>query len=145
MTGGGNMRTGTLVTLALWGAVGAGAAGLAGCDTTAAPFPGRADPVQPYPRVSVAGPLYELVAFTEPTVTAGAGSSPMRVSTPCRSTQDGITRVQYQYEWFDAEGRPLDASGWKYVVIPARSEVFMESNALSSRAADWRLTVRPAG
>ncbi|MDQ7013938.1 MAG: DUF1425 domain-containing protein [Planctomycetota bacterium] len=118
---------------------------LTGCDTTAAPYSGRLDPAQPYPKVSVAPGLYKLVAFTEPTVTQGTGSNPLQVVTPCRSTQDGITRVQYQYEWFDQAGRPIGESGWKYVVIPARTQVFLESNALSTTAKDWRLTVRPAG
>lgn len=133
-----------------WGALAAGAAAAAilagsGCDTTAKPFGGRLDPAQPYPKVSVAQPLYELVAFSEPTVTPGEGERPLHVVTPCRSTQDGVTRVQYQYEWFDEAGRPLDAGGWKYTVIPPRTQVFLEGNALSSRAKDWRLTVRPAG
>jgi hypothetical protein len=117
----------------------------AGCDTTAPPFGGRLDPAQPYPKVSVAPPIYEFVAFEEPTVTPGEGQTPLHVVTPCRSTQDGATRVQYQYEWFDEVGRPLDASGWKYVIIPARAQVFLESNALTTKAKDWRLTVRPAG
>lgn len=116
-----------------------------GCDTTAAPFGGRLDPAQPYPKVSVAPGLYDFVAFTEPIVTPAQGSSPLHVVTPCRSTQDGITRVQYQYEWFDEAGRPSGESGWKYVVLPARTQVFLQANALSSAAKDWRLTVRPAG
>ena len=116
-----------------------------GCDTTAAPFGGRIDPAQPYPKVSVAPPLYELVAFSEPKVTPGTADQPLHVVTPCRSTQDGLTRVQYQYEWFDEAGRPIDASGWKHSIIPARTQVFLEANALSTRAKDWRLTVRPAG
>lgn len=128
------------------GAIGVTMIGLAsGCDTTAKPYGGRLDPAQPYPKVSVAPPIYELVAFEEPRVTPGEGDRPLYVVTPCRSTQDGTTRVQYQYEWFDDAGRPLDASGWKYVIIPARTQVFLEANALSSRAKDWRLTVRPAG
>ncbi len=118
---------------------------LSGCDTTAAPYGGRLDPAQPYPKVSVAPGLSTLVAFSEPIVTPGAGSTPLHVVTPCRSTQDGITRVQYQYEWFDETGRLIGESGWKYVVIPARAQVFLESNALSTTAKDWRLTVRPAG
>lgn len=116
-----------------------------GCDKTARPYGGRLDPAQPYPKVSVAPPIYELVAFEEPRVTPGEGERPLHVVTPCRSTQDGTTRVQYQYEWFDEVGRPLDASGWKYVIIPPRTQVFLESNALTSKAKDWRLTVRPAG
>jgi hypothetical protein len=120
-------------------------AAMVGCDTTAAPFSGRLDPAQPYPKVSVAPRLNNFVAFTEPTVTPGVGDVPLQVVTPCRSTQDGITRVQYQYEWFDVAGRPAGESGWKYVVIPARTQVFMEANALSTNAKDWRLTVRPAG
>lgn len=121
------------------------AATLTGCDTTAAPYGGRLDPVQPYPKISQSPVLYELIAFSEPVVTPGMADRPLQVSTPCRSTQDGITRVQYQYEWFDEAGRPTGESGWKYVVIPARTQVFMEANALTTTAKDWRLTVRPAG
>ncbi len=121
------------------------AGSLVGCDTTAAPFGGRRDPVMNYPKISTTGSLANLIAFTEPTVTPATETTPLHVVTPCRSTQDGITRVQYQYEWFDANGRPLDPSGWKYIVIPARTQVFLEGNALTSKATDWRLTVRPAG
>ncbi|VAX39443.1 hypothetical protein MNBD_PLANCTO03-765 [hydrothermal vent metagenome] len=126
-------------------ATGLAAATLTGCDTTARPFSGRLDLAQPYPKVSVAPNLYDFVAFTEPTVTPGTNETPLHVVTPCRSTQDGITRVQYQYEWFDAQDRPVGESGWKYTVIPARAQVFLEANALSTDAKDWRLTVRPAG
>jgi hypothetical protein len=139
------MNTTRLLAAAAATGVALGALGLAGCDTTAAPFPGRVDPAQPYPKVSVAPGLGQFIAFTEPTVTPGEGDRPLHVVTPCRSTQDGITRVQYQYEWFDEAGRPAGASGWKYVVIPARAQVFLEANALSTNARDWRLTVRPAG
>ncbi|MCC7388276.1 MAG: DUF1425 domain-containing protein [Phycisphaerales bacterium] len=136
-----NART----TLAALAAITAGSITiLAGCDTTAAPYGGRLDPVQPYPKISQPQGLYELIAFSEPTVTPGVGDQPLHVVTACRSTQDGITRVQYQYEWFDEAGRPAGESGWKYVVIPARTQVFMEANALTTKAKDWRLTVRPA-
>lgn len=121
------------------------AASMVGCDTTAKPYGGRLDPVQSYPKVSVTPSLNKFVAFTEPTVTPGVGDMPLQVVTPCRSTQDGVTRIQYQYEWFDAAGRPAGESGWKYTVIPARTQVFLEANALSTNAKDWRLTVRPAG
>lgn len=139
------MRTHRLTAAAAALALAGVALGLAGCDTTAAPFPGRVDPAQPYPKITPAPALNELIAFSEPVVTPGIGQRPLAVVTPCRSTQDGVTRVQYQYEWFDQAGRPVGESGWKYVVIPARTQVFLESNALSSDAVDWRLTVRPAG
>lgn len=139
------MNTRTL-SIAVLGLVCAGAAAtLTGCDTTAAPYGGRLDPAQPYPKVSNSPSLKNFIAFSEPTVTPGAGASPMHVVTPCRSTQDGTTRVQYQYEWFDEAGRPSGESGWRYVVIPPRTQVFLEANALSTTAKDWRLTVRPAG
>ncbi len=121
------------------------AAGLTGCDTTARPYGGRLDPAQPYPKITPAPRLNNFIAFSEPIVTPGVGDKPLHVVTPCRSTQDGITRVQYQYEWFDGVGRPVGESGWKYEVIPARTQVFLQANALSSNAKDWRLTVRPAG
>ena len=134
-----NTRYTILIILGLTAAI------LAGCDTTARPFGGRLDPAQPYPKISVAPNLSHFVAFTEPVVTPGTHDTPLHVVTPCRSTQDGITRVQYQYEWFDAQGRPVGESGWKYEVIPARMQIFLEANALSTDAKDWRLTVRPAG
>ena len=133
----------TLAALSL--CAGGAALSMNGCDTTAAPFGGRLDPAQPYPKISNSPTLAKLIVFSEPTVTPGVGGNPLQVVTPCRSTQDGTTRVQYQYEWFDEAGRPAGESGWKYVVIPARAQVFLESNALSTTAKDWRLTVRPAG
>ena len=118
---------------------------LAGCDTTRAPSAGRLDPLPQYPKVTIARTLNDLVVFSEPIVTNDPAVGPLHVVTPCRSVQDGTTRVQYQYEWFDEAGRPLEPSGWKYLVVPPRQQVFMESNSLSSRAKDWRLTVKVAG
>ncbi len=121
---------------------------LAGCqtDTTRAPASPAPDPlvVSGYPQITMASGLSGLIAHGRPIVESPTMQTPMRVTVPIRSIQDGPTRVQYQYTWLDASGRPVGTSGWKYELLPPRMERFFESNALTTQAVDWRLEIKIA-
>ncbi|MCW5776472.1 MAG: DUF1425 domain-containing protein [Phycisphaeraceae bacterium] len=129
-------------TIALGGLLGAAA-----CQSSAPPYRGRVDPIplSDYPQIVVTRPLNDLLGFTRPDVTPATETEPMRVVAPVRSMQDGYTRVQYQFEFFDERGRPLSQSGWKYKSITPRQQVFLDGRALSTEAKDWRLSIRQAG
>lgn len=121
--------------------------GAAACQSSAPPYRGRVDPIplSDYPQIVVTRPLNDLLGFTQPNVTPATETEPMRVVAPVRSMQDGYTRVQYQFEFFDERGRPLSQSGWKYMSITPRQQVFLDGRALSTQAKDWRLSIRQAG
>ncbi len=129
-------------TIALAALIGASA-----CQSNAPPYRGRVDPIplSDYPQIVVTRPLNDLLGFTQPNVTPATETEPMRVVAPVRSMQDGYTRVQYQFEFFDERGRPLSQSGWKYLSITPRQQVFLDGRALSTEAKDWRLSIRQAG
>ncbi|HRQ71627.1 MAG TPA: DUF1425 domain-containing protein [Phycisphaerales bacterium] len=124
-----------------------GLLGAAACQSSAPPYRGRVDPIplSDYPQIVVTRPLNDLLGFSQPNVTPATETEPMRVVAPVRSMQDGYTRVQYQFEFFDERGRPLSQSGWKYKSITPRQQVFLDGRALSTEAKDWRLSIRQAG
>lgn len=121
---------------------------LTGCqtDTTRAPASPGPDPLVSgaYPQITMAQGLIGLIVQGRPVVQPSVPHSPLRVTVPIRSVQDGPTRVQYQFTWLDHVGRPIGESGWKYELVPPRMERFFESNALDTRAVDWRLEIKIA-
>jgi len=111
-----------------------------------APHAGEADPIllENYPRIVAQEGLGEYLAFAAPTVRP-SGETPMRVTVPVRLRSDRESRVQYRFEFFEADGQPMqDAPQWRYMVLSSRAQHFMQGAALDTRAADWRLIVRPA-
>jgi uncharacterized protein YcfL len=105
------------------------------------PFPGAN-----YPRVAVEGQMqkwvaadYERVIVTDPTP-----DSPLRVDVPLRSLADLEMYAQYQFQWFDAQGRKVGESGWKSVTLEPRLQSILSANATTSKATDWRLELRSA-
>ncbi len=125
-----------------------GVLALTGCnkDTTRAPASPGPDPLVTgaYPQITMAGGLVGLLVQGRPIVESATTSTPLRVTVPIRSVQDGPTRVQYQFTWLDSSGRPVGQSGWKYELVPPRMERFFESNALSTTAVDWQLEIKVA-
>ncbi len=121
---------------------------LAGCQDQQAGYP-PASPsgdriVGGYPQITLAGSLADLLVASRPMVEGPTPQQPMRVVVPIRSIQNAMTRVQYQFTWLDAQGRPVDTSGWKYEAVPPRMERFFEGSALSTEATDWRLEIKVA-
>ena len=117
---------------------------LGGCDT--APARIKPDPVLDYPQKVALEGLDKAVVAARPIVTPSTADRPMQVSVPLRSIVDGrALNVQYKFEFFDQNGRPLRTNlGWRFQKLEPRVQVFLEGNALETKAVDWRLQVRPA-
>lgn len=115
-------------------------------DPTMKPASPSPDPlaVGGYPQITMASGLVGLLAHSSPIIEPTTPTRPLTVTVPVRSIQDGPTRVQYQFTWLDASGRPLGESGWKYEFIPPRMERFFEATALTTRAENWRLEIKIA-
>lgn len=123
-----------------------GVAVLAGCDTTKAPGEAQADPLlrAMYPKVAALEGLEDYLVFSEPSVELGSGR-PLSVSVPIRARTDEQLNIQYRFEFFDRDGRPVQpAMDWRYLLLPGRAQRFLQGAALDTSAVDWRLEVRPA-
>ena len=125
------------------------ALGLGACTPTPSPNtpPGSPspDPLPGYPQIVVMDGLGPwLVA--EPGIIEHPPGGLLRITQPIRSASENThIRVQYRFIYLDAQGRPMRAQEeWRYMVIPALTQVFMDGNALSSEAVDWRLEIRSA-
>ena len=119
--------------------------GVGGCQGP--PHEGKSDYVSPqaYPRVSVEGDLADWLVFGKATIEPSSGNKPMHVIQATRNSGNDHINVQYRFEFFDADGRPLDTSPkWQFVEMSPRTEIFMEGSAMELRATDWRLVVRSA-
>ena len=122
----------------------------AGCqrDVVKPPPTGRADllPASRYPNIVATDGLQPALVFGEAKVDPGTDQMPMSVTVPVRSLEDEHpVNVQYKFEFFDAEGEPLESNrGWRFMNLTPRLQKFMRATALETKAADWRLTVRSA-
>ncbi|QOI99770.1 MAG: YcfL family protein [Phycisphaeraceae bacterium] len=122
-----------------------GAAWLAstgGCGTPG-PIPAGGDPVAPnnYPRVEVDAGLGGFVVAGRAIVRREGGV--LSVWVPVRNTDVKDLNVQYLFTFFDKDGAELrEQSGWRFTVLPSRTEVQLQGNAMSTTAEDWRLKIR---
>jgi len=66
------------------------------------------------------------------------------VSVPVRSLADNQAAIQYEFTWFDQDGRELRRGGWRFTVLEPRLQKQLQGNALDSRSAGWRLEIRSA-
>ncbi len=122
---------------------------LLGCATTPArPNPAQPDPLAQdgYPAVTVEQSLrkgvvvdYGRIVFDEPT-----RSTPAVVQVPLRSNTTATLNIQYQFSWFDADGRFVRNGGWKFVSLPRGQERIMQANAIDARSSAYRLEIRSA-
>lgn len=120
----------------------------AGCKDGSKPPPGAmADPVliENYPRVVALDGLQPYIGVAPPVEERTPGQ-PLKVTVPVRALTNGAElNVQYRFLWLDSRQSPTQPEGdWRYVRMPARSQIFMQGNALDDRATDWRLEIRPA-
>lgn len=119
-----------------------------GCQqpTISAPAVG-ADPVplENDPKILALDGLDEFIVAGDPVVDREPGGL-LRVSVPVRVImEDGAIRTQYRFLFYDIRGFQLrPEENWRYVVMPARTQVEMQSSALSTKAVDWRLQIRSA-
>lgn len=122
-------------------------ASLAACDTVKAPPSGRMDqlPADQYPRGVVLEGFDKELVFGKAVVDPTTEDRPMRVTQAVRNVSKRVLNIQYQFQFFDAQGRPLKTNqGWKFLNLAVRDEHFLEGAALDTNAVDWRLVVRPA-
>lgn len=124
---------------------------LGGCRTTTndnVPPGARADGVATpaYPAITVERPLQQYVAvdYDAIRVTPWDGSSPMRVTVPLRSTAYEQLAIQYRFLWYDADGNPVNESGWTFAALEPGLQSFLEGRATTSAAAKYRVEVRSA-
>lgn len=120
-----------------------------GCnqDNIQAPQSVRSDPLAGgYPQNIALKGLHTGVVIGKPIVDAATEDQPMRVTVPLRSVVDGTLRTQYKFTFLDDRGRPVRSNldSWRYQVIAAKAEVYLEATSMDTDAADWRLEVRPA-
>ena len=126
----------------------AGVATTTGCRYS--PDSARVDRVSEseYPQVTVNGSLRTRIVASAPSVRLDPGV-PMSVSVPIRYiplrrlSSEGRA-VQYRFLFFANDGRPLDNNpAWKYMDVPARTQVFLTGSAMDLGAVDWRCEIRP--
>jgi hypothetical protein len=125
-----------------------GLGGLGGCatqDPAMPPGEPGAEMLSGYPRV-VAMDGLDRWLVADPAIVDRPEGGLLRVTQPIRSITDyEHLRVQFRFAYLDAQGRPMRAAEeWRYIVVPARTQVFMDGNALSTEAVDWRLEIRSA-
>ena len=124
------------------------ALGLGGCktqDPNMPPGSPGADTLPGYPQIVAMDGLGRWIVG-EPAIVEHDPGKLMRVTQPIRSITDTQhLRVQYRFVYLDSSGRPMRAQEeWRYIVIPARTQVFLDGNSLSTEAQDWRLEIRSA-
>ncbi|MCG3122172.1 MAG: hypothetical protein GIKADHBN_00551 [Phycisphaerales bacterium] len=134
------------VALVLMSCMSAAVLVTAGCDTVKAPYAPGGDPLPAsnYPKVAFHDPELSGMLVVDPAtvVVDHPQGRPLKVTVPLRSTVEHTMKLQYQFLWRDAQGRPVGQSGWAYTTVGPRLQVPFQGNAISPDAADWRLEVR---
>src|SRR5699024_4890731 len=96
-----------------------------------------------YPKIEARGDLEKKIYYSKPVVEHPA-NGPLRVSVGVRSTRQDPIEAQFRFVFFNQTGRALTpAMDWRYIKLPARSQVFLQASALNKTAVDWRLQIRP--
>ena len=122
---------------------------LGGCatDRVKAPPGPLGDPLPPtaYPQIAPMGGLARWIYFDKPIVTPGTADRPMRVSVPARMVYNEPRDIQYCFQFFDADGLPLESrKEWHWKNLTPRVRFFLQGNAIQPEAIDWTLEIRPA-
>ncbi len=121
--------------------------GCAAADHAKAPPGPLRDPLPPqaYPEIVPTGGLARWLYFDNPIVTPGTDDRPMQVSVPVRMVYNEPREIQYCFQFFGADGRPLDSrKEWHWKHVEPRIRFFLEGNALQPEAVEWNLEIRPA-
>ena len=117
-----------------------------GCgDRPKAPARARQDVLaaEDYPQITVERRIRRTLAVSDIVEDPGP---PLSVTVPVRSLRKKRDiHVQYRFMFLDASGVPLYRDpDWHYMKMSARTQVFMQGNALDANARDWRLEIRRA-
>ena len=121
---------------------------LTGCaaEKPSEPIAAPQDPIRSpyYPSITLEPGLhnvlvvdYERIVFDPATE-----STPAAVTVPVRSTAAYPINVQYEFSWFDEDGRPVHTSGWRLQNIPTGLERIFTNNAIDPDSSQWRLEIR---
>lgn len=125
----------TLVAVSLW---------LTGCGGRHAPKAGRPDPLplEEYPQIAVLEDLHRAVVVTDVKEEPGP---PLWVQVAARNKDDDERHVQYRFFFLNDAGEPENRNpDWHYMLMPARTLVYFQGNALDKARSAWRLEIRPA-
>lgn len=116
-----------------------------GCDTVRAPGSATPDPLPnvAYPKIEAAEGLGEYLSYGDVKITS---QSPLTVQVPIRArTESEDLRVQYRFIFADQFGTVLNPdAAWTWRKLASRRQDFLSGNAMSSKATDWRLQIRPS-
>lgn len=119
-----------------------------GCSGPRPPAGAVADPVMQtaYPAITVDGSIQNFVAvdYTKIIADQATEDRPLSVQVPLRSQADNEMTVQYQFTWFDGQGRQVGETGWRTATLPSRRQMQLQGNAITRSASQWRLDVRSA-
>lgn len=123
--------------------------GLVACqkDTSYAPGSAVADPIlrENYPKVEALDGLAGYIAVSGVNVVPATSGTPLSVTCGVRALSDTALAVQYRFFFLDATGNPMNVDpDWQYMSLGPRTLLYMQGNALDTRAVDWRLQIRPA-
>lgn len=103
-------------------------------------------PVSHYPNINVYRPLTQFILVADPVMTRDAAGT-LRIDTPIRANTrpNEDMNIQYKYQFLDAQGRVLEPEpAWQYMRLEPTIQYYLSGNAMDSRAADWRLDIKPA-
>lgn len=118
---------------------------LTGCDTVRAPGSATPDPLPnvAYPKIEAAEGLGEYLSYGDVKVTS---QKPLTVQVPIRPrTESEDLRVQYRFIFLDDHGVALNPdAAWTWRKLASRRQDFLTGNAMTSKATDWRLEIRPS-
>ncbi len=118
---------------------------LTGCDTVRAPGSATPDPLPnvAYPKIEAAEGLGEYLSYGDVKVTS---QKPLTVQVPIRPrTESEDLRVQYRFIFLDQFGVALNPdAAWTWRKLASRRQDFLSGNAMTSKATDWRLEIRPS-
>lgn len=134
-----------VISLTLGGTIGAGLS-LTGCaDTIRAPGSATPDPLPnvAYPKIEAAEGLGEYLSYGDVKITS---QKPLTVQVPIRPrTETEDLRVQYRFIFMDQFGVALNPdAAWTWRKLASRRQDFLSGNAMTSKATDWRLEIRPS-
>lgn len=124
---------------------------LGGCNQTPRyqPPPGSLEdplPVSQYPNINVHRPLTQFILVADPVMTRDSMGT-LRIDTPIRANTrpNEDMNIQYKYQFLDELGRVLEPEpAWQYMRLEPTLQYYLSGNAMDSRAADWRLEIKPA-
>ncbi|NJL30228.1 MAG: hypothetical protein HC898_00595 [Phycisphaerales bacterium] len=98
-----------------------------------------------YPNVVVLEGLRDKLVVAQPVITRSVNGRPLAVAVPVRRTSwTGDIPIQYRFEFYDADMRPLEPMPDWQVMTMSQAQVLLRGNALDDTAANWRLVLRPA-